>query len=57
MMSFELDPDGSKRAILIRGTIGPPLLVELLPEDFQMLRGQLDNIERMMSEARKQGQH
>jgi hypothetical protein len=53
MMSFRLEPDGSKGSILIRGTDGPPLLIEVMPEDFQSLRGQLDNIERLMSEKRK----
>jgi hypothetical protein len=53
MMSFRYDPDGSKGMIVIRGTGGPPVLIEVMPEDFLGIRNQLDNIELLMSEKRK----
>ena len=57
MMSFQLDPNGSAARIVIRGTDGPPLSIELLPEDFQPLRDKLDDAERLMSKARVRHQH
>jgi len=56
-MSFRLDPDGSKGQILIRGINGPPLSIEVLPEDFHGLRDQLDNIEKLMAAKRKPRQN
>jgi hypothetical protein len=56
-LSFRLDPDGSKGGMLIRGEGGPPLFVEVLPEDFQALRDQLDNIEKLMAAKRKPRQN